>query len=114
MADIVIKGIKMPIACVDKKYGTCPVYERCLARLNLYEESLGSPTKMDAYYDSISLGKLEGCLLIELPIHGRLVDADLLEEHYDDLEADNGLYTEEAGQISQTIHNAPTILEASK
>ncbi len=114
MPDIVVKGMKMPRSCADIKAGTCPIYERCPARLMAYREGCNSPAKMNAYYDAIFLGRQEGCPLVELPIHGRLVDADLLEEHYDDLEADNGLYTEEAGQISQTIHNAPTVLEASK
>ena len=45
--------------------------------------------------------------------HGRLIDADELEEYYDCLEADNGVYMEEAGETLETINNAPTVLEAS-
>ena len=51
---------------------------------------------------------------VELPPHGRLIDADELEGYYNDLEADNGIYKEDAGETAETIANAPTILEASK
>lgn len=58
-------------------------------------------------------GKTEATAQELLP-HGRLIDADALAEYYDCLEADNGVYMEEAGETLETIENAPTILEASK
>ena len=54
-----------------------------------------------------------GCPLVALPSHGRLIDASELETYYSDIEADNGTYTEDAGETLRTIQNAPTIVEAS-
>lgn len=52
---------------------------------------------------------------IEIPDeHGRIIDAGPLEKLYDNLEADNGIYMEDAGETLQRILDAPTILEASK
>lgn len=51
---------------------------------------------------------------IEIPDeHGRIIDTGPLEELYDNLEADNGIYMEDAGETLQRILDAPTILEAS-
>lgn len=54
------------------------------------------------------------CTLIELPPHGRLIDADLLEDCYNDIDSGNGDYKEEAWETAKAIANEPTILEASK
>ncbi len=52
---------------------------------------------------------------IEIPDeHGRIIDAGPLEEYYDNLEADNGIYMEDAGETLNTILDAPTLLEANK
>lgn len=54
------------------------------------------------------------CPIRELPPHGRLIDADALQEYYEALDSDNGDYTESASETAETIANAPTILEASE
>lgn len=116
MADVVIRGIKMPQTCADKKYGTCPVYERCLARLNLYKESLGSPTKMDAYYNAIFLGRQDGCPLVELPEHGDLISREqLLKEVSKYIDEQLGVLDGYADteEVLRIIREAPAVLEAS-
>lgn len=51
-----------------------------------------------------------GVTAIELPPHGRLIDADMLFQTYDGFSED---YYERLGEIRDTIINAPTVLEAS-
>ena len=58
--------------------------------------------------------RAKDCPLRELPPHGRLIDADALQEYYEALDSDNGDYTESASETAETIANAPTILEASR
>ena len=54
------------------------------------------------------------CPIRELPPHGRLIDADALQEYYEALDADNGDYTESASETAETLANAPTIWEESE
>lgn len=54
------------------------------------------------------------CPLKFLSPHGRLIDADALQEHYEALDADNGSYTEDASETAEAIANAPTILEGNR
>lgn len=61
----------------------------------------------------LTTDKLNVGTVVALPPHGRLIDADDLANYYADLEADNGEYTEDAGETLRTIQNAPTVLEAS-
>ena len=89
--DLLIKGLAMP------KNGE-------VLKLYLSDGFVG-------YQDDNGLHK---ATVIELPTHGRLIDADALEEYYDNLDADNGEYIESASETAETIHNAPTVLEASK
>lgn len=59
--------------------------------------------------------KAEDCPLKELPEkHGRLIDADELENGYKAIAVGNEFYEERAERIAKTIANAPTILEASE
>lgn len=59
--------------------------------------------------------RAEDCPLKELPEkHGRLIDADELENDYKAIAVGNEFYEERAERIAKTIANAPTILEASE
>ena len=58
-------------------------------------------------------GRLPECPLVEIPPHGRLIDADALEEEACDVVDDNG-WDAEFGYSHDQIKNAPTIIEAEE
>ena len=91
---IVIKGMEMPIC------RTCPVCD---------EKLFGNYCRITEEIVSFGFERGEKCPLIELPPHGRLIDADALlkpkNQHVDVL-ADEWYVT------VRTIESAPTILEA--
>lgn len=91
----------------SKSTGDDPVDDYVIRRWNDTEWS--KPSKAIYEEDCISTTAIN-----ELPPHGRLIDADALQEHYEALDADNGDYTESASETAETIANAPTILEASE
>ena len=82
-------------------------------------EALGRTTKLVSL-ERKTLVSLLDCLqgvvnsLMSISPHGRLIDADALQEYYEALDSDNGDYTESASETAETIANAPTILEASE
>lgn len=84
--DILIKNMEMPYSC---EY--CPIYD--------YDEKLcrQEPLGVDKRYT-----RDNGCPLVEVPPHGRLIDADDLE-----------IKDEWALVGTDAIWNAPTVLEAS-
>ena len=88
---VLIKGMKMPEKC-----GNCPISTNTRRCVILWQEF--NPKK-----------RLDNCPLIELPPHGRLIDADALlkpkNQHVDVL-------ADEWYVMVRTIETAPTILEA--
>ena len=90
---------KMPKNCEECRYFNQDYYYFCV----LNEEVRAFP-----------LIRPQDCPIRELPPHGRLIDADALQEYYEALDADNGDYTESASETAETIANALTILEASE
>lgn len=119
MSDIIIRGMEMPKCCAECFYLGCFYGELgensyyCGGNWQIFHKK----DKKGATRYTIEhpkKGVLEDCPLVELPPHGRLIDADELEEHYNALEADNGIYTEEAWETAEAIAHAPTILEESR
>lgn len=107
---ILIRGMEMPKACrecpLETDYGTCGYY-------SLYVE---------AGHDSDYEKRRDDCPLIELPPHGRLIDADELikvfKAHHDLFPEDGGIFElaeRDAFQLSiADVVNAPTIIPAEE
>ena len=98
MADILIKGMKMPKSC-DECWMTyegdsdnCPVVNESVAKYMVEEKRHPS------------------CPLVELPPHGRLGDLDFLSETID-----SSVFwdTSDYSLIRDIVKNAPTVLEAN-
>lgn len=104
---IIILGMKMPKNCI-----TCPFM---VSREN--DDCILQSLEANAHAESWEQLR-EGCPLIELPPHGRLIDADKLERMFADI--DNAPYSGFDGEdpfysaddAVQIIRLAPTILPA--
>ena len=102
--DILIKGMEMPKTCRRCMEMEIPV--RCRVM-----EQEAVTAVMSGY------NRPSDCPLVELPPHGRLVDADTNREDfmdtvYSELYSDGDNYR--ANRIIDAYDNAPTVLEASK
>ena len=100
---VIIRGMKMPKGCAFCKIQTrngkkmlCPLMRR--------EWDLRDPMSADH--------RLDGCPLVEIPPHGRLIDGDVAEVI---------TYTTESGDFADGIlyaadwiANQPTIIEAEE
>lgn len=90
---VVVKGMKMP-----KDHLSCPFR--------------GAITEMCIASEKWCNGFNEDCPLVELPKHGRLIDADILKAEWkrseDDSEEDKAWIT----AVRRSINNTPTVLEA--
>ena len=107
MADILIKGMDMPKNCSKCRFW-------CICNLlNEYKD-----------YESIlrdeRIGKNgtrhEGCPLVEVKPHGRLIDADKLKQVMDDAtenDKDKPFYKMMYSYVIQVLAESPTALEAS-
>lgn len=96
MADLLIKGMEMPrtcwdCVCVNGEFGYCQVNGQSICG-----------------FDS----KSSWCPLVEVPTHGRLIDADELLKRKGDCYDHEGhlLYAVGTGNIML----APTVIEASE
>lgn len=103
---LIIKGLDMPKGCDE-----CPLTDgiHCKARDKDIKEYVLH--FFEAYHE-----KPTDCPLVEIPTpHGRLVDADELQELYadiDDLDISN--YDVKVAVIRQNIKDMPTIIEAEE
>lgn len=94
---ILIKGMEMPKDC-----------NKCPMTVDGYCRIIGYPNG-DAI---IKRYKPLWCPLVEVPKHGRLIDADALETEWEVLDED-GCVEMEYYSI-EAIENAPTIIEAEE
>ena len=105
MADILIKGMKMPTSCPCELLGT---------GYDLYcSFALGIPARVKEYYECCQNNKRPSwCPLVSVPPHGRLIDADELLKRKGDCYDHEGhlLYAVGTGDIML----APTVIEASE
>ena len=100
---ILIKGMEMPKNCADCKL-TDSEYCTCVL-MAFYDD--------DYYVGCYSIDRAPWCPLIELPPHGRLIDADAFFELLDggyDLDFDE--VPETKRELLRMINDAPTIIEA--
>lgn len=115
---ILIKGMAMPKNCMD-----CPFrgFDRTGERGNIcfINESVTLHAVLDGM--DVKFVRMGDCPLIELPPHGRLIDADALMgviqdyiEEYSNLDED-GMHNLKWCAMKETemaINDAPTIIEA--
>ena len=96
MADILIKNLEMPESCFecDGRWPNCPF----------------EPNSMFISGD-LAVGRHKDCPLIELPSHGRLIDADTLIGSAYEIQRQTHVSFPEA--LAQAFMDAPTVLEAS-
>lgn len=92
---VLIKGMEMPTKC-----GECPCYyaefNECNAIIGRWVDGKGTPPG--------------DCPLIPVPPHGRLIDADALEYHADNVRDPMG--RTEKTVMWKKIEAAPTIIPA--
>ena len=89
MADLLIKGMKMPKVCVteDGWHGYCPMHRTwCSQRFapSYYTNGM--------VYEEIMENIPEWCPLVEVPTHGRLIDVDAFAVE------NKGAWNEEEGE----------------
>lgn len=108
----VLINIKMP-----KKCSGCPFFDYYLYGCKTY--SCGIPVRYGYDIDT----KPDWCQLIEVPEHGRLIDADKLIlrieeyiEEYSDVDADGYHNLKWCAMVESemAINDAPTVIEASE
>ena len=102
---VLIKGMEMPKDCPY-----CP-----LAHWNLKNEFTGCEI-VKKYFSTEEMyadGRPDFCPLVELPPHGRLIDADKLKEEFPhDEDWDYPVNTN--SYVVETIDKSPTIIEAEE
>ena len=89
---ILIKGMEMPNDCIDCFAET---YNECMATGKIVN----------------SLGRPDWCPLVEVPKHGRLIEADKLMDKIRRY-GGGGLWSEE--ELYFTVKDMPTIIEAEE
>ena len=94
---VLIRGMEMPTSCFD-----CPfLYGRMHCSANSKIEF------NDPDYSELK-GRYDGCPLVPIPPHGRLIDADAFEQH---IKED---WNEYDHWIAAEVENRPTVLEAEE
>ena len=108
---VYIKGMEMPKSCwecachhrkMDNGYYD---YEVCLASGTVFNDGYASVTGHKDKIDPFK-SRLKNCPLVPVPPHGRLIDADAMEDELGQFCDDNWVYN--------TLHHAPTIIEAEE
>ena len=107
---ILIKGTKMPQGCFSTD-GICFAYDgvECHCRL--------VPDKIIHFSTRVKNERPSWCPLIEIPPHGRLIDADALHIQLIDKELDQlqpWTLFDDCREVVQMIDDAPTIIEAEE
>ena len=100
MADVLIKGMKMPAYCAE-----CDLHDPFTE--NPYCRRLMKKIPLK--------GRLKNCPLVEVPTHGRLIDADELYKLIDggyDLDFDEDPETKR--ELLRMINERETVIEASE
>lgn len=102
---VLIKGMKMPISCHE-----------CVAGYGGF--CFVAPPESDA--NCPNEGRPEWCPIIEIPTHGRLIDADELQKDFNALlpfKENNDITEDYVDGIMvgcDTLQNAPAVIEAEE
>lgn len=114
MADLLIKGMDMPTNCFNCSTKINLDERRCNYDGHIFEETLSK----------ITTRRDENCPLVEVPAHGRLIDAGELKELF--METITGIarrtnmkdvfehMIRASAMVAQMIDDAPTVIEASE
>ena len=99
MSGVYISGMEMPISCfycaLQTDYGTCGYYSYYI----------------EGGHDCLTDARRDDCPLIEVPTHGRLIDADVLYETLDGgFDVDMGELPETKAALLEMIASAETII----
>ena len=98
---VYIKGMEMPTSC-----GCCPIGDALCCPL-----MPGVPALWEEYDVALRTNRRhENCPLVPVPPHGRLIDADALEYHADNVRDPMG--RTEKTVMWKKIEAAPTIIPA--
>lgn len=109
MSEIYIPNMEMPKSCFKGAFNHCPSYADCKALKRFCDNH--SYTEI---INTIYTGRLEDCPLVEVPIHGRLIDVDKMFSMFERACCTDSLADTIARDILEgLIKNAPTIIEAS-
>lgn len=128
MADILIKGMEMPKSC-----GDCPFlydHDACYVS-GMWSDMRFMLCCFNGHTDEYRLGefpfkekRVDWCPLVEVPTHGRLIDAGELKELF--METITGIarrtnmkdvfehMIRASAMVAQMIDDAPTVIEASE
>lgn len=105
---ILIKGMKMPKGCKTCGFVVCD---------DEHSPEYWCPIVCDGV-DNYVHCRHKFCPLIEIPPHGRLIDADkFMKPFYDLLEKDEhslDYYSVSYGGLNAMIDNAPTVIESEE
>ena len=82
MSDILIKNLKMPTSCI-----TCPL---CECRNECAYCEVGDKYLSWDWDERLRSSRNDHCPLTEVPPHGRLIDADAMNEKYGDWYTEEG------------------------
>ena len=116
MSDILIRGMEMPKRCID-----CPCEYDCILCKATGNQFMYRSEANGGYVDFCDT-RMPDCPLIELPPHGRLIDADALmliikdyiDEYSDvDTEGYHNLKWCAMKEVEMAIEDATTVIEES-
>lgn len=94
MSGIYIPGMKLPESCYDNC--PCQGLHWCNVLKEITEPMTGK--------------RLDNCPLVEVPDHGRLIDADALRQDW--LENGENEYVYDTNSFLDSIDDAPTVIPA--
>ena len=105
---VLVKGMEMPKTCND-----CPLLDWDLSYIKCGVVNRKFKVDEEHFRES----RVYDCPLIEIPPHGRLIDADALDKTIEFIgEAEAQIYGSQnwrfAMKCRQALENAPTIIEA--
>lgn len=100
---ILIKGMEMPTNCFR-----CPFCDYVSGRCDAARENPYTP---ESRYEN----RADFCPLVELPPHGRLIDADALDHQiYNDIPLKVFGNIARMAEMRNIVYHAPTIIEAEE
>jgi len=102
---VIVKGVSMPAKCDD-----CPF--QCNSG-GMWESGEDYCTAIPEQHNTPEAGLPDWCPLIELPEHGRLIDADaMLKKYVTDPCGLDGIY--DTTDLPEMLHYMPTVIPADK